>query len=126
MIKKLLFFLEFPQNLIGFIVSKLYRKSPYHFYRDARVTLIKGSWGAISLSKYIFTDENYYNTPVELHEYGHTLQSKKLLFLFGFVIAIPSLIWAGCFERYREKHHVSYDSFYTEKWANELGNYQEE
>jgi hypothetical protein len=37
------------------------------------------------------------------HEYGHTLQSHKLDLVYLLVIGLPSLIWAGCFDKYREK-----------------------
>ena len=55
------------------------------------------------------------------HEYGHYQQSLRLGWLWIFVIGIPSLIWAGCFQKYRRKNKISYYSFYTEKWANKLG-----
>ena len=56
-----------------------------------------------------------------MHEYGHTIQSQKLGPVYLLVIGLPSLIWAGCFEKYRIKHKKSYYGFYTEKWADKLG-----
>ena len=55
------------------------------------------------------------------HEYGHTIQSNFLGPLFLIIIGLPSIIWAGCFDRYRRKHNISYYQFYTEKWADALG-----
>ena len=55
------------------------------------------------------------------HEYGHSVQSAYLGPLYLFVIGIPSLIWAGCFDSWREKHNKSYYWFYTESWADKLG-----
>ena len=55
-----------------------------------------------------------------MHEYGHSIQSKILGPLYLLVIGLPSIIWAGLFEKYRNKHKISYYSFFTEKWANKL------
>jgi hypothetical protein len=55
------------------------------------------------------------------HEYGHSVQSAYLGPLYLFVIGIPSLIWAGFFDNWREKHNKSYYWFYTESWADKLG-----
>ena len=60
------------------------------------------------------------------HEFGHTLQSQKLGWLYLFIIGIPSIIWAGCFEGYRKKHNISYYTFYTEQWADRLGGVKRE
>lgn len=122
MIYKILLLLEFPQNLIGLIGTLFYRKNHKYIYKnDALVIKIKGIWGAVTLGKYIFADDNYFSDKnIIAHEYGHRLQSRILLFLYIPVIGIPSLIWAGCFQWYRKKFSISYYSFYTEKWANEL------
>jgi hypothetical protein len=121
---KLLFLLEFPQNLIGYI-GYLYftkiKRSTHYYYKDATVIRVAGVWGAVSLSKYIFADDNHYMNDVVKHEYGHTLQSKRLLLLYLLVIGLPSIIWAGCFEKYRQQNGKSYYWFYTEAWANKLG-----
>jgi hypothetical protein len=90
----------------------------------------------MSLSNHIFlpfevdTDEamliNTWKLDYIAHEYGHTIQSHKLGLVYLLVIGLPSLIWAGCFEKYRKKHGVSYYSFYTEKWADKLGGVERE
>ena len=69
---------------------------------------------------FIFTARPYDSFTLK-HEYGHTIQSPILGPLWSFVIGLPSLIWCGCFAKYRENHKVSYYSFYTEAWANKLG-----
>lgn len=121
---KLLFLLEFPQNIIGYIgyfyFTKIKRYA-YYYYNDATVIHVNGIWGAVSLSKYIFTDDIYFESEVIKHEYGHRLQSKKLLVLYLLVIGLPSIIWAGCFKNYRQRSGKSYYWFYTESWANKLG-----
>lgn len=117
---------ELPQNIIGAIVKAITKAEPYTTYKDANVY----SWGinrGLSLGKYIFVpfkiapSANYRVQQYIKHEYGHTVQSKYLGWLYLPVIAVPSLIWAGCFEQYRVRTKTSYYEFYTEKWANKLG-----
>lgn len=112
---------EFPQNLIGYIGTLLFRGGCYQ-YKDATVTHIPGNWGAVTLGKYIFADDVcYHDERIIKHEYGHRLQSKKLGVLYLLVVGLPSLIWCGCFEGWRRKHGISYYWFYTERWADKLG-----
>lgn len=130
---------ELPQNALGSIVKKVCKATSYGTYKDAEVY----TWhipGGMSLGKYIFVpfetdglmyydDSRYYRADyVEnfiKHEYGHTIQSKYLGWFYLLVIGLPSLIWAQCFEGYRQKNNVSYYDFYTEKWANKLGGVDE-
>ena len=117
---------ELPQNALGYAVLKATKAKPYTTYHDASVF----SWdlsGGLSLGKHIFI-------PFELsepaahgvqkyikHEYGHTIQSKYLGWFYLLVIGLPSLLWCGCFDKYRAKRGISYYDFYTEKWADKLG-----
>lgn len=121
-----MFILEFPQNLLGYVAFKLFSQRynrPYYRYREAYVVHVKGRWGAISLSRYIFADDQYYQSNLIKHEYGHTLQSKLLMPLYLPLVGLPSLIWNRCFRGYRRRMRKSYYSFYTESWANRLGGY---
>ncbi len=111
---------------MGYIAYQLYTKHyncSYYKYRDAYIVHIKGHWGAVSLSRYIFADDYYYHSNMIKHEYGHTIQSKILLFLYLPVVGIPSLIWNRLFKGYRKRKKKSYYAFYTEAWANRLGGY---
>ena len=112
----------FPQMLVGFIVkhiTKAERKGNYYNFS------IK--CGSVSLGEYIFLCPSHWHSRTTLrHEYGHTIQSRILGWLYLPVIAIPSIIWAGCFEWYRKKYNVSYYSFYTEKWADKLAGIKRE
>ncbi len=58
-----------------------------------------------------------------VHEYGHCIQSLIFGPLYLPLFAIPSMIWAGtpAFERLRTAHAHSYYRFYTERFANWLG-----
>ncbi len=57
------------------------------------------------------------------HEYGHTIQSLVFGPLYLPVIGIPSILWAGLpvFRKLRRSKHISYYSFYTERWADHCG-----
>ena len=107
----------FPQMLLGFLV-KIFtkaRKVGDHYEWDIEV-------GSLSLGEYIFLCPGHYGDEETLkHEFGHTIQSRRLGWLYLLVIALPSITWAGCFGWLREKYGISYYSFYTEKWADKLG-----
>ncbi|MCQ2427889.1 MAG: hypothetical protein MJ137_05750 [Clostridia bacterium] len=79
----------------------------------------------LGLGIFIFADRTVKEAddPILVHEYGHNIQSLILGPLFMPVIGIPSMLWCGLkpFHRLRRKKHISYYSFYTEKWANALG-----
>ena len=107
----------FPQQLLGLIVkhvTKATKNEDHYFYN------VKS--GSVSLGTYIFLCESHQGDERVLkHEKGHTKQSLMLGWLYLIVIGLPSIIWCNCFNKYREKHNVSYYSFYTEKWADKLG-----
>lgn len=117
---------EFPQNALGFIAKKICQAAPYTEYKDATVY----SWnicGGMSLGRYIFVPFKR-TPPTEFrplqmikHEYGHSIQSKYLGWLYLLVIGLPSLIWAWCFDEYQCRTGKSYYDFYTERWADKLG-----
>ena len=106
-----------PQTLVGLIVKLIFKgKKIDNIYYSYNSKL-----GSISLGKYILLcDSHVKDERVKKHEYGHQIQSFILGPLYLLVIALPSLIWAGCFDWYRKKYKVSYYWFYTEKWANKL------
>lgn len=122
-----MFLFEFPQNIIGYTAFQIYtrkKRRPYYRYREAYIVHVQGRWGAISLSRYIFADDQYYRSNMIKHEYGHTIQSKILMPMYLPIIGIPSLLWNRLFRAYRKRKNKSYYSFYTESWANRLGGYQ--
>ena len=118
-VKILLWIWCFPQMLAGLIVKKLsgavQHKDGHYLYRWTQ--------GSVSLGEYIFLCPYHWENEWNLkHEQGHQKQSRMLGWFYLLVIGIPSIIWAGCFKKYRKKHNVDYYSFYTEKWANKLMN----
>lgn len=74
--------------------------------------------GGVTLGKWVFLDARYYGnsygSSVMKHEYGHTVQSKMLGWLYLIVIGLPSIVHAA-FHKKGDYYH-----FYTEKWANRL------
>lgn len=123
----------FPQNLVGIILASFFEMKAQivgiEKYKDSEVFYIKSKFGgAVSLGTYIFifSDFGRDTKKVIMHEYGHSIQSKILGPLYLLVIGLPSIIWAGLFEKYRTKHKISYYSFFTEKWANKLVGLSEE
>lgn len=117
---------QLPQNLIGLLIKVICKAPLYTVYKDSKVYTWKLRSG-ISLGRYIFlpyrdeNPENFYVQQDIKHEYGHCIQSKYLGWLFLLVIGLPSLIWAGCFEKYRQRTGKSYYDFFTEKSADKLG-----
>lgn len=121
-----------PVNLISgiaFLIMTIKGYERERFY-NAVITYVPSHTprGAISLGVFIFITykageprEDHLNRFISIHEYGHSFQVLMLGALYWFVIGIPSLIWERCFEAYREKNIISYYSFYTETWANRLG-----
>lgn len=109
-----------PQQIIGFIGYLIFRKDYKRDYHGAKVVEVPNKYGSISLGNFIFVSDASDEETIK-HEYGHTRQSYMLGWLYLFVIGIPSIVWAGCFERYRQKHNISYYAFYTERWADRLG-----
>lgn len=116
------------QTFLGFILFLFNFNRPHFFYRNAMVTVWKNRSG-LSLGAFIFvpsfkdTSRTGIQRRIIVHEYGHTIQSLILGPLYLPVIGLPSLIWNNvpALERRRIRRNYSYYSFYTERWANHLG-----
>ena len=118
------------QTFCGFIVFLLHIKNQHFLSHGSVVTRWKRPASA-SLGLFIFVADDPYPYLKEenlsrrllVHEYGHTVQSLLLGPLYLPVIFLPSCLWAGlprlC--RKRREKRISYFSFYTERWANRLG-----
>lgn len=92
---------------------------------------------SVSLGMFVFvTSEPYFYEKLKsdytkdelsqrllVHEYGHTIQSLILGPLYLIVIGIPSTLWGFLpnANRMRREKKISYFSFFTELWANALG-----
>jgi len=114
-----------PQTLLGliwFIICKIRKFKTYKFNSDKH-KFIFTYWttdpeyspkGGVSLGMFIFGKDR---ESVKYHEYGHAIQSLILGWLYLIVIAIPSLIWLLIYKRTNKNYHW----FYTESWADKLG-----
>ncbi|MBE7065381.1 MAG: hypothetical protein E7384_06180 [Ruminococcaceae bacterium] len=123
------------QTLLGFLVFIVNIRHRHYFYKGAVVTETT-STSSVSLGMFVFTtktpmpDKRVENRiPDEelagrllVHEYGHTIQSLIFGPLYLVVMGIPSTLW-GFLPVCQKKRDcgVSYFSFFTEKFANYLG-----
>ena len=124
------------QTVLGLFVFLAHIKDRHYFYHGAVVT----EWAApssVSLGMFVFVTKTPYfyeklkdeYTMEELsrrllvHEYGHTIHSLFLGPLYLIVMGIPSTLWGflPCCANKRKNEKVSYFFFFTEKWANSLG-----
>lgn len=130
----------FPQTLIGSAVFAAHRARPHFRYHGAIVTTWE-SRRALSLGLFVFLPGAGYPEPSDVsadehdwvlasvdhrllvHEYGHTIQSLILGPLYLPVIGIPSVVWFNnpALAGKRRRENLSYYAFYTERWANHLG-----
>ncbi|NLP48201.1 MAG: hypothetical protein GX345_04565 [Clostridiales bacterium] len=131
--KKFLFYLvqftwALPQNLVGAIAFLIMsRKHEYERFHNSFITYVeRENFGGVSIGIFIFInpsrkDDWLHDT--KIHEYGHTIQSLFLGPIWIFVIALPSVIWAGSKKlgKYRKEKDVSYYWLYCEGWANLWG-----
>ena len=110
-----------PQNLFGlfvFLITKL-QGAKTEKRQDVFITYWKYSSG-LSLGQFVFVPISSSSNTIR-HEYGHSRQSLMLGWLYLFIVGIPSIIWAGCFSKYRSKYNISYYSRFPENWADKLG-----
>lgn len=124
------------QTILGLIVFIFNIKNKHYFYNCTIVTEWK-SKSSVSLGLFVFiTKEPYFCAKLQdkytkdelsdmllVHEYGHTIQSLILGPLYLMVMGLPSTLWGFlpyC-NNLRKNKNVSYFSFFTERWANYLG-----
>jgi hypothetical protein len=116
---------ELPQVLLALIFYATLKKKKKIVqaidYKDSKVYFIEGFPGGISLSFMIFlNDIDLTNLRAIKHEYGHTIQSLCLGWLYLIVVGVPSIIRAGIWNRYKLEEKKYYEGF-PENWADFLG-----
>lgn len=115
-----------PQTLLGFAVFLRFCKAVHYRFHGAVVTEWKKQTG-LSLGLFIFVPEGEEGKDFLAHEYGHTIQSLFLGPLYLLVIGLPSAVWCNlplCVTL-RKKRRIPYRWFYTECWADRLGEERE-
>lgn len=127
----LLYLWQLPQNLVGLFLLMWYESNALFLmrdYKDVHVCYASEMRGGIALGRYIILPYRYsYIWTPEVqkthdHEWGHTRQSLYLGWLYLIVIGLPSLTWAWLHSSFKYFRAMDYYSFYTEKWADRLGN----
>ncbi len=124
------------QTLLGALLFLAHCKDRHFCYHGAVVTVWKGK-SSLALGGFLFiTDEPFFYEKLKdgytreelfsrllVHEYGHTLQSLILGPLYLLVMGIPSTVWgfSSALAQRRRERGISYFSFFTERWANALG-----
>ena len=126
------------QTFFGFINFIFHIKDKHYIFHGAIIT----EWNnksSISLGLFVFvTKEPYFYEKLKdeyskeelsrrllVHEYGHTIQSLIFGPLYLIIMGIPSTLWGflPSLAKKRQTNKISYFSFFTEKWANSLGEY---
>lgn len=123
--KFLLILWQLPQVLVGLFLLALYKKSSKVIYKDDYETIYSCNIpGGISLGTIILINKYMCTKNTIAHERGHTKQSRILGPLYLIIIGIPSLIhaWINNIIRCCDNKSTGYYHFYTEKWADKLGN----
>lgn len=117
----LLYLWQLPQNVLGIIIGLFFKTDNTLLYKDKTVRVCSKFPGGISLGNILIVKKFPFNKQTwntVKHEWGHSVQSKYLGPFYLIVIGIPSAIWALI----HKESLGSYYSFYTEKWADKLGN----
>ena len=111
---------QLPQNVVGLLLLAWFRPEFHIDFRTVRIYYATEMRGGVSLGHYVLLRDTYREGggDGELHEYGHSIQSRYLGPLYLLVVGIPSILWAVWWNSDRG---VSYYSFYTERWADKLG-----
>ena len=119
----LLYAWQLPQNLLGLLVVAILQPEDRYDMEGVRLCYASRLKGGISLGKYVIVRDVLKDYPgrTERHELGHARQSRMLGWLYLPLIGLPSLLWAAW---WNEDRNRSYYSFYTERWADILGNVQ--
>lgn len=121
-------------NTLSLIMFIMHLKSKHYTYHGAIIT----EWNvksSMSLGLFVFvTSEPYFAKKYEgqisveelsnrllVHEYGHTIQSLILGSLYLIVIGIPSTLWGFRGAKKRRDEKIPDGAFFTEGWANRLG-----
>ncbi len=124
LVSTLMYIHQFPQNLIGLILSFVYRGNILKYpVGVCEVDVIKSDKikDSISLGKTVITYKRASMITVR-HELGHCKQSQYLGWLYLLIIGLPSILWAFVYSKSEQiRKSRSYYSFYTEHWADKLG-----
>lgn len=118
-IKLLRWIWEFPQCLLGLILTKIYEVKYSETYKGIDVYTGKFS-GGISLGLYIIMDDDA-SENTKKHEWGHTRQSLRWGWLYLLTVGIVSFTWCGLRGVIPSWKKKDYYSIWPEKQADKYG-----
>jgi hypothetical protein len=110
---------EFPQCLLGFILTKIYDVDYSETYKGIDVYTGKFS-GGISLGLYIIMDDDA-SENTKKHEWGHTRQSLRWGWLYLPIVGLTSIVWCTLHQYNKTLNKKDYDSIWPENMANKYG-----
>lgn len=124
----ILYIWQLPQNLLGLLLIAFYRPERKHIMDNGNEIYFSTRMkGGISLGKYSIVNVGHYRMDIAeslkrdtvRHEaIGHARQSLYLGWIYLLVIGLPSIVWAATYKGEKK----GYYKFFTEKWADKLGN----
>lgn len=122
MVSFLRFIWQLPQNVVAllyywYLCYNGYLLNVYDY--GGIIVMVKSTPGSVTLGENAFLSSRA-SEEIRKHEYGHTIQSLILGPLYLIVIGIPSLLWAALHKTIAPSK--PYGWFYTESWADKLGN----
>lgn len=116
---------QLPQTMVGFLylIWVVQRIAHIERYKTSVVVFVKNSVVAFSVGHLIFVPDDFYEQPLNStlikHEYGHSMQSIMLGWLYIPVVAIPSMILvmlSFIFPSIAKKYYT----YFPERWADSL------
>jgi len=127
-LKILLFIWELPQTLLACIIIIFTRRNVIRreTFGYTNIFYVKNFPGGISLGRFIILNSMYTNDEMtRKHEYGHSIQSMYLGWLYLVIVGLPSIIRVVIW-RLLKLENSDYYRGYPEKWANKLGSHRKE
>lgn len=122
-IKLLRWIWEFPQCLLGFILTLCYKVEYKETFKE--ISIYAGNFpGGISLGLYILMSESnqkYNRNFTKEHEWGHTRQSIRLGWLYLPTVGLCSVCWIGLRKISSKLRAKSYYSVWPENQADKFG-----
>ena len=122
-IKILRWIWEFPQCLLGLILTKCYDVKKKPDYKG--IPIYAGDFpGGISLGLYIlmgYSSWEYNRNSIRDHEWGHTRQSIRLGWLYLPTVGLCSICWVGLRRISSKLRNKSYYSVWPENQADKFG-----
>ena len=121
-LKILLFIWELPQTFLACIIIIFTRKKVVgkETFGKTKIFYAKNFPGGISLGRFIILNSIYINDEMtKKHEYGHSIQSMYLGWLYLIIVGLPSIIRVAIWELLKLENSDYYRG-YPENWADKL------